>query len=232
MKTRFFSRAFTLVELLVVIAIIGILASAAFPAFRAVRVTARQSAALGHAKQIGTALVLFAGDHDGNFPMHYDPATLAPDFSQGPPNANAAYRQLIPRYIPTETVFYVPQSRWSPNRPDDKVKSEADKLRAGENHWAYVPRLSETSHPTFPLIADGFAAGSPGTYAVEEREKGGVWQGRKAVVIRVDTSARVENVGADLKVLGPTGESMPEDIFSPASNGGDWIPAEPVNPEG
>lgn len=70
-------RAFTLIELLVVIAIIAILAAILFPVFAQAREAAKKTAALSQAKQVGTALVLYAGDNDD-----FTPTGSVPNLSQ------------------------------------------------------------------------------------------------------------------------------------------------------
>lgn len=60
-------RAFTLIELLVVIAIIAILAAILFPVFAKARDKARQAACLSNAKQIGLAVMMYAGDYDETY---------------------------------------------------------------------------------------------------------------------------------------------------------------------
>lgn len=61
-------KAFTLIELLVVIAIIAILAAILFPVFAQAREKARQTQCLSNMKQLGTALIMYAGDNDQCYP--------------------------------------------------------------------------------------------------------------------------------------------------------------------
>lgn len=61
-------KGFTLIELLVVIAIIAILAAILFPVFAQAREKARQTQCLSNARQLGTALVMYAGDWDEGLP--------------------------------------------------------------------------------------------------------------------------------------------------------------------
>jgi len=61
-------KGFTLIELLVVIAIIAILAAILFPVFAKAREKARQTSCLNNQKQIVTAMLMFAQDHDEMLP--------------------------------------------------------------------------------------------------------------------------------------------------------------------
>jgi len=63
-------RAFTLIELLVVIAIISILAGMLFPTFAQSREAARKATCGSNLKQLGTAMFMYASDHDGVYPEH------------------------------------------------------------------------------------------------------------------------------------------------------------------
>ncbi len=178
--------AFTLIELLVVISIIAILAGIALPVFGEVQIRGAQTKALSNAKQVGLACKLFAQDYDGNFPLWTDPANK----TGTPTTANDALQVLIPDYIPDKGVFSIPKSAYCKNVGKGGSANQT-KLDAGQNEWAYVIGLSDTSNARFPLIADGFASGGT-SYVADETLPGGVWKGKKAIVIRVDISGAVE----------------------------------------
>src|SRR6266576_4259635 len=133
------SSAFTLIELLVVIAIIAILASLALPVFASVLDRAKQTKDLSNAKQIGLACRLYATDHDGVFPNQdgrVDPPVTLTVLAAGGSNSNNVFASLIPNYNQQEKIFYVAGSAWSNVQPDELINVAADRLKAGENHYA------------------------------------------------------------------------------------------------
>jgi len=216
---RIASTGFTLIELLVVMAIIAILVSIALPVFVGILERGQQTKDLSNAKQIGLGLKLYAGDNDGKFP------------AQATPNgSNPAFVALIPTYIPTEKIFYLAKSAWTPQPPDEVFTDSATTLAAGENNFAYVNALTDTSNPNYPIIADGFASGTPGTYTSDETAKGGVWKGKKAIVIRCDISGAVEVCNTAYKVFGQTDQFASADIFQSTAT---WLSSlqVPLNPQ-
>jgi len=197
------SSAFTLIELLVVIAIIAILASIALPAFSAVQERAKQTKDLSNGKQVALSLKQFALDNNGEFPNRkYGTGAPTSDYPSstvlaGGDTSNDAFRWLLPVYVNSEDIFVVPGSKWCPsddNLLDATYGTFLDTLKPGENGYAYIAALNDTSNPQMPLLADGFKSGAVPFYTTDKTVKGGVWGGQRAVVIFVDGSGRVMKV--------------------------------------
>jgi prepilin-type N-terminal cleavage/methylation domain-containing protein len=204
------NKAFTLIELLVVIAIIALLASIAVPVYGTATERGQRTKALAQAKGIYPALKMFAMDHNGAFPSAKDQ-----DESSGGgqlQDANDAFANLIPGYLSNESPFGNPASAWSKDAngtikgPDNNIENRNKVLEKGENVYAYVAGLTEVSNSSWPIIADGFE-GNPGPvtdpkYTRLEGERGGVWKGKVAIVVRNDGSAQAEQIDRNsLKVL-------------------------------
>lgn len=218
---------FTLIELLVVISIIAVLASIALPVFTSVQERGFQTKDLSNAKQIGLACKLYAADHDGLFPdkdgQAADPPAAVLDASS---KSNQAFGSLIPAYLPAEKLFYLGKSAWSTAVPDENI-ADTKRCEAGTNNFAYVLGLNETSNPSFPLLADApKTGGALAEYSTVQTDKGGVWKGKKAIVIRCDQSGNVESTkiaAAKATVPGKTGAAATaDDIFVPDAVTG-WL---------
>ena len=202
------SSAFTLIELLVVIAIIAILASIALPAFSSVQERAKQTKDMSNGKQIALALRQFALDNNGEYPNKVYGGGL--DYTAAPlltaaNRSNDAFRWLLPTYVNSEDIFVVPGSAWSPAGDDNSLDAvvgtsggatyppgpDATTLATGEVGYSYITALSDTSNPQFPLLCDGWTAGSAQTYTSDKTVAGGVWGGQRTIVIFVDGSGQV-----------------------------------------
>ncbi|MDB6146594.1 MAG: hypothetical protein JWO45_258 [Spartobacteria bacterium] len=221
---------FTLIELLVVIAIIAVLASIALPVFSSVQERGAQTKDLSNAKQIALACKLYASDNDGKFPDKDGTSGADPQPAlANTDTSNKAFALLVPNYLPTEKLFYLGKSAWSPNVPDENMTNPGDRCEASSNNFAYELGLTEISNPSFPLVADApTTGGATAVYSTDTTRKGGVWKGKKAVIVRVDQSGVVEtctvNVAAGTStVVGPTGGATKTDIFAP--NGTTWLSA-------
>jgi prepilin-type N-terminal cleavage/methylation domain-containing protein len=205
-KTKLFSFAFTLIELLVVIAIIAILASIALPVFSSVQERGKQTKDMSNGKQIVLALKQFAVDHNGVFPNKF-PDVVSSDYDAGSTNlvgtnkSNDAFWWLFPNYLTSEDIFSVGGSAWSPNPPNNildpsTATSRTDTLATGECGYEYITALNDTSNPQFPLVMDaGIATGEANVeYTNVQSANGGIWKGKKAIVIFVDGSGTVMTV--------------------------------------
>jgi prepilin-type N-terminal cleavage/methylation domain-containing protein len=223
--------AFTLIELLVVIAIIAVLASIALPAYNGVKERADQTKDLSNAKQIALALRQFAIDNNGSYPSKRPGAdySTATALATGD-NSNDAFWWLFPNYLQSEQIFAVSGSAYTPGAPDNRTDpptagGRTNTLAAGENTFAYISGLTDTSNPTFPLVADGFATGSPGTYTINKAAPGGVWSGKKAVVVLCDASGALMPVNTtdhQVKRTDSTGAKV--NMFTGTADG-TWIDA-------
>ncbi len=231
MKLQHSPKGFTLIELLVVISIIALLATMAIPGALSAMEKAKQTQDISRVKQIHIALFSFATDHDGSFPSLIDEDSDSP---KGPiVDANDAYQNLIPRYMGSEKAFYTPGAAWTLKAPDENIAA-GEKLKAGENSYAYVPGLNNSANGNYPIVADGFST-TVGQYVAIQSDKGGVWKGRVAVVVRVDGTVKLETVNQSGHVMGPTGGATVTDIF--ATGGGTtenpWLGVKnaPLNPK-
>ena len=222
------SAAFTLIELLIVITIIAVLASIALPAFTGVKERGDQTKDLSNAKQIALALRQFAIDNNGSYPSRPPAADYSQATDTPPTTSNDAFWWLFPNYLQSESIFAVSGSAYTPGNPDNKLdaanaSTRSDTLKKGENSFAYVAGLTDTSNPTFPLIADGFIAGTPGKYTTNKSQPGGVWSGKKAVVVFCDSSGQIMKVDQTTQMVQRTNSSGQKvNMFQPAS---DWLDA-------
>ena len=201
-KQRERASAFTLIELLVVIAIIAVLAGIALPAFSLVQERGKQTKDMSNGKQIALALKQFATDHEGVYPNKVPGAdyTAAADLA-GTSVSNDAFWWLFPTYLTSEDIFSVAGSAWCPNPPNNVIDpagsaARTDTLAVGECGYEYVTGLTDTSNSQFPLLCDAGTATGEGNvlYTNVQSSRGGVWKGKKAVMIFVDGSGRVMNV--------------------------------------
>jgi hypothetical protein len=137
--------------------------------------------------------------------------------------SNQAFASLVPDYVSQEKIFYLGGSAWSPNVPDEDVSVAANRLEAGTNNFAYMFGLTDTDNPSYPLIFDAPEAAAT-TYSLNPGTPGGVWKGKRAVVIHTDCSAALEAVDrASRTILGKTGQAAPADILVPNVGPPPWM---------
>ena len=179
--------AFTLVELLVVISIIAILAGFAMPAMSRAMESADRTKVLNDGKQIALSMKNYAADYQGEFPFFTDP-----DRKTGEPqSANDILATLVPNYIANEQIFTIKKSGYCRPGADGNI-TQGRILERGENGWAYVRGLNDTSNGRWPLLAPGFKNGGITYITNDESAPGGLWRGEYSVVIRADMSGQPE----------------------------------------
>ncbi len=198
-------------EVLVFLAVMVVLTVCIIPLTRNTR---GETVELARAREVYLGLRFYADDHNGRFPgRRADGAPFA--------NANEAYSMLLPTYLQTKLPFYIPGSKWSTRAPEPE--DVAPPLAPGQNHWAYVPNLSERSERTFPIVASGFAKGTPGVYPVSSGAE-------SVLVVRLDGSGSMMRLPkGESRVVVEDENGRQSDLFLP---GPGWLKANqaPLNP--
>ncbi len=160
-KRRF---AFTLIELLVVIAIIAILAALLMPTLSLAKEKARRIKCMSNLKQIGNALLAYAGENRDTLPQDKKLGDWPHDFSK--PNAD-----LIVQAGAQKKVLYCPgltagvneldiDKYWWEFREDRRVvgyafytKREPDDKRSTCYNWCiFIGKVTETNRPAETVV--------------------------------------------------------------------------------
>ena len=195
--------------------------------------THRQSPGLArkisNARDIKSALDLFAGDFDGEYPSD-DTAEELMEINRSSPLAKATsprttsnyyFNQLIGRGLENEENFYTksPQKTFLLRKPNnDGIVDQ------GENIWGYIKNLQWDSSSHLPLIFDS-SVSVGNSLSFSKRS----WDGR-IVIARLDGSIRAEILESSDPEKGTITNEINGrqiDIFSPeVLEGGVCLPAD------
>ena len=166
---------------------------------------------VANGRQIVLAIRLYGADHQGAYP-DFDVPTAT--------DSNTVFRQLfVGGALEDERIFGCPNSPFTPDGDSGQAPNFAPALAPGENHWAVVRGLNDSSPGSVPLVCENPVSDTwPPLWnadAAGKAEKGRCWMGGKIVVGRNDTSVDVLKLSSD---KGPKVPISPEiDPFLKAS---------------
>lgn len=119
-------KAFTLLELLIVIGIVATLAAVVLPVYGTIQRTAQRTQSMNNLRQLGTALVAYAGDNNGSLPTE---GVAAPNWAANTAAEATAWYNVLPQkygnskglsdynnsradFYSKNSLFYVPAAKY------------------------------------------------------------------------------------------------------------------------
>ncbi len=209
MKTTTRKRqGFTLVELLVVIAIIATLAGVGVPALIKRQKDGYRAEAVINAGQIGKTLFSFEQEYS-SYPDDDTAQDIADNLqvtiSGSPGKSNYYFSQLIASgYLDQEKPFYC---RATYTKQPDNNMNGSEMLEKGEVGFGYIMKtggagLSSASNSAIPIVVAALQEG-----ATDDTFDPEVYN-NKAVVLRIDTSVRIEQLNKDKKATVGGGRTL------------------------
>ncbi|SKB00254.1 hypothetical protein SAMN02745166_03104 [Prosthecobacter debontii] len=159
-----------------------------------ITVKANQMKAASNSRQIVALLLTYASDYGDHYTDH------GLDLTQV--TSNEAFRRLVQEgWVPDETIFGCPGSRFMPDKNLGTAPDNDQALISGENHWMMVAGLSPTSPSYYPVVLENTVDLSwpPRWWADKELKpvRGRAWPKDGIVVAFNDAS--VETVKLDRK---------------------------------
>jgi prepilin-type N-terminal cleavage/methylation domain-containing protein len=162
-------RAFTLIELLVVIAIIAILAAILFPVFAKAKQSAKNTAELAQARQVGMALAMYLSDYDDTMPIFYAYNSVPP---AGDPGHKGVEVQIFP-YTKSTKVFLSPNDRGGPYTGQDVPGADTYWKAYGSSYrftqCLYTVVNGESTQNNAPLLFDRLVVATMVEFPAETR---------------------------------------------------------------
>jgi prepilin-type processing-associated H-X9-DG protein len=140
-------RAFTLMELLAIIAILIVLAVLLHPALNSAREKGRRSACANNLRQIGIALMAYAGDHQNHFPTAGDYNPAGSDVSWDAKLTNGNYAPSFIFACPSDMIVRDPGGCGFPGSVNSPSKLRTYAMACGatsdpQNHFIQGSRLT------------------------------------------------------------------------------------------